>query len=282
MIKSGYGGESILGTRAARALAGFLELTEELMARSRELNLIELFDSIIERSGYRDYIMGAVDGEERWENILELRGVAEQYRDLKPGEGSAAFLEGVTLVSDVDGYNKSVDAVTLITLHQAKGLEFPVVFMVGMEEGILPHIRSFDDPAQMEEERRLCYVGVTRAKRKVYLVRAFRRTLMGSSMAGVPSRFLKDIPSHLLTTTDFWQGENGGVPAGIYSWDYSPVTRVDVVELRDGDHVRHDRFGEGVVVSCQRVKDDTEVVVAFSEAGVKRLSLNFARLEKVK
>jgi len=281
VTKTGEDGESMFGARAARALVGFLELMEGLIAQSRGVNLVDLFDLIIKRTGYRNYVVGAVDGEERWENVLELRGVAEQYRDLKPDEGLAAFLEGVALVSDVDGYNGSVDAVTLITLHQAKGLEFPVVFMVGMEEGILPHIKSFDDPDRVEEERRLCYVGVTRAKRKVYLVRAFRRTLMGSSMAGVPSRFLQDIPSHLITTSDFWQGERDHVPAGIYSWDYSPAPSVDMLELRDGDRVRHDRFGEGVVVSCQRMKDDIEVVVAFDEAGVKRLSLNFARLEKV-
>jgi len=192
--KDSEGHQPPFSSRITSALAGFRDVMEEFMARSRELNLVDLFDLVVERSGYRQYILNGVDGEERWENILELRTVAREYRHLNPPEGLAAFLEGVTLVSDVDGLDETVDTVTLITLHQAKGLEFPVVFIVGMEDGILPHFKSFDDPTQMEEERRLCYVGVTRAKQKVYLVRAFRRSLMGRSGVSQPSRFLEDVP----------------------------------------------------------------------------------------
>jgi len=134
--------------RTTRVLSVFYEPMKEIIIRSRELNLVELFDMVVKKTGYREYIKNAVDGEERWENVLELRTVARQYADLEPVEGLSAFLEGVTLVSDVDTYNESMGAVTLITLHQAKGLEFPVVFIVGLEEGILPHIRSFDDPAR--------------------------------------------------------------------------------------------------------------------------------------
>jgi DNA helicase-2/ATP-dependent DNA helicase PcrA len=225
--------------------------------------------------------MNTPDGEERWENVLELGTVARQYRDFKPGEGLAAFLEGVTLVSDVDGFDEAVDAATLITLHQAKGLEFPVVFIVGLEEGILPHFRSFDDPGQMEEERRLCYVGVTRAKERVYLVRAFRRSLMGGSTVNSPSRFLKDIPSHLVTGADLWRGEQSQLAAGAYSWDSTATFNIDLPELKAGDQVFHSQFGQGTVVSCHPVKDDSEVVVAFPGMGVKKLLLSFAQLEKV-
>ena len=267
--------------RTTRALAGFVNMMEGFKARSRELNLVDLFDLVIESSGYREYILSGMDGEERWENILELRTVTQEYGDLKPAEGLAAFLEGVTLVSDVDGLNESVDAVTLITLHQAKGLEFPVVFIVGMEDGILPHIRSFDDPEQMEEERRLCYVGVTRAKKKVYLVRAFRRSLMGSSAINRPSRFLQDIPPHLLSGGSLWQGEDSQIATAMYSWNKAPATRLAIPELSAGDHVHHAQFGDGIVVSCRPVKDDAEVVVAFDGAGIKKLLLSFARLEKV-
>ena len=126
--------------------------------------------------------------------------MAQEYKDLPPEQGLSAFLEGVALVSDVDDLPEKNDTVTLITLHQAKGLEFPVVFIVGMEDGILPHYRSIDDPAQLEEERRLCYVGITRAQKRVYLVRAFRRHLMGASAVNKPSRFLKDIPKELIST----------------------------------------------------------------------------------
>jgi DNA helicase-2/ATP-dependent DNA helicase PcrA len=173
-----------------------------------------------------------------------------------------------------------VDAATLITLHQAKGLEFPVVFIIGMEEGVLPHFRSLDEPEQMEEERRLCYVGITRAKQKVYLVRAFRRSLMGSSKANSPSRFLDDIPAHLVSSPGSWRGEESQISRAIYSWNRATAP-VPGPELKSGDHVHHPQFGNGVVVSSQPVRDDEEVVVAFSGLGVKKLLLSFARLEKV-
>ena len=267
-------------SRITRALTNFLNLIEEFVARSRELNLTDLLDLVVERSGYKEYISSQPDGEERWENILELRTVAQQYNDLKPPDGLAAFLEGVTLVSDVDGLDETVDAVTLITLHQAKGLEFPVVFIVGMEDGILPHFKSFDDPAQMEEERRLCYVGITRAKQRVYLVRAFRRSFRGSSTVNKPSRFLEDIPQHLVSGAGLWQGEDSQITASVYSWNKASAPRVITPELKAGDHVHHAQFGDGVVVSCKPVKDDTEVRVVFDREGLKKLSLNFANLEK--
>jgi len=275
--------EHQLNSRITKALAGFLGLIQEFIARSQELNLPDLFDLVVGRTGYKEYILSGKDEEERWENVLELRTVAQDYRDLKPGEGLADFLEGVTLVSDVDGLDEAVDAVTLVTLHQAKGLEFPMVFIVGTEDGILPHFKSLADPEQLEEERRLCYVGITRAKQRVYLVYAFRRSLMGSSTVNKPSRFLKDIPQHLITPSYLWQGEESQVMPALYSWNRTPVPSFDTPELKAGDHVRHAQFGDGVVVSCQPVKDDKEVVVAFtSGAGVKKLLLSFAKLEKVK
>ena len=187
-----------------RVLADFFKMMEEFSGRSHQINLVELFDAVVERSGYKAYILNMPDGEERWENVLELRGVAQEYRDLPPPEGLSVFLEGVTLVSDVDSLEEGASAVTLITLLQAKGLEFPVVFIVGMEDGLLPHFRSLDDPTQMEEERRLCYVGVTRAKKKLYLARAFRRTLMGRSMVTEPSRFLNEIPKDKIANGGGW------------------------------------------------------------------------------
>jgi len=272
--------QSSFSSRSSRALAGFLGLMQEFIARSQELSLVDLFDLVVNRIGYEEYLLSGPDGEERWDNILELRTVAQQYRDLKPPEGLAAFLEGVTLVSDVDGLDESVAGVTLITLHQAKGLEFPVVFIVGMEDGILPHIRSFDDPEQMEEERRLCYVGVTRAKQKVYLVRAFRRSLMGSSTVNRPSRFLQDIPPHLVTGGGLWQGEERQIAEAVYSRNKASAPSVAGLELKDGDRVYHPQFGDGVVVSCKTVKDDVEAVVVFKAAGIKKLLLSFANLEK--
>ncbi len=153
------GAELPFSARTVKVLAGFAVMMERFIEKSRELNMVELFDLVVEKSGYKKYLTGLLDGEERWENILELRGVAQDYRDLTPAEGLAAFLEGVALVSDVDSLEEKADTVTLITLHQAKGLEFPVVFIVGMEDGILPHFKSIDDPAQLEEERRLMLRG---------------------------------------------------------------------------------------------------------------------------
>ena len=278
--------------RATRLLADFWMMLEGLIAKSRELDLVELFDTVVESSGYQRYIMSGDDGEERWDNILELRGVAQEYRYLKSTEGLITFLEGVALVSDIDSLDETTDRVTLITLHQAKGLEFPVVFIVGMEERLLPHVRSFDDPAQMEEERRLCYVGITRAKQRLYLVRSFRRTLMGSSNVNKPSRFLEDIPGHLTSTPGWWQEGTDKVAEAVYSWDPStvtaaggPTTQPDnspaPPQLKAGDHVSHTQFGEGVVVSCKKVRNDSEVVVAFIDQGVKRLLLSLAGLKKV-
>jgi DNA helicase-2/ATP-dependent DNA helicase PcrA len=262
-------------------LTNFLNLIEEFIVRSRELNLTDLLDLVVERSGYKEYISSQTDGEERWENILELRTVAQQYNDLNPADGLAALLEGVTLVSDVDGLDTTLDAVTLITLHQAKGLEFPVVFIVGMEDGILPHFKSFDDPAQIEEERRLCYVGITRAKQRVYLVRAFRRSLMGSSTVNKPSRFLNDIPQHLVSAGGWWQGEENQIAEAMYFWNKAPAPGATVLELKDGDHVRHAQFGDGIVVSCRSVNGDAEVEVVFDMVGLKKLLLSFAQLEKI-
>jgi len=133
----------------------------------------------------------------------------------------------------------------------------------------------------MEEERRLCYVGITRAKRRVYLVRAFRRSLMGSSTVNRPSRFLEDIPQHLISGGGWWQGEESRIAEAMYSWNKAPEPGSTTPELKAGDHVHHPQFGDGVVVSTKPVKDDEEVMVVFRGAGIKKLLLSFARLEKV-
>ncbi|MGD1118622.1 MAG: UvrD-helicase domain-containing protein [Dehalococcoidales bacterium] len=267
--------------RTVKALAGFAVMLENFIEKSKEIKLVQLFDAVVEKSGYKQYITGLVDGEERWENVLELRGVAQDYKDLPPGEGLTGFLEGVALVSDVDSLAEKAETVTLITLHQAKGLEFPVVFIIGMEEGILPHYKSIDDPAQLEEERRLCYVGITRAKQKVYLVRAFRRHLMGSSAVNKPSRFLLDIPENLMTRGGSLVAEDEWSAPTIEAQEERLKRPEDLPEFKAGDHVKHEQFGEGVVVNYHKTRNDAEVTVAFEGAGVKRFLLSFAKIEKV-
>ena len=266
-----------LSSRSSQALGNFLNMLDELIAKGGELSLVDLLDLVLERTGYKKYTLEGADGEERWDNILELRTVAAGYRDLEPRESLAAFLEEVALVSDVDELDEKVDAVTLITLHQAKGLEFPVVFIVGMEEGVLPHFRSLPDPEQMEEERRLCYVGITRAKDKVYLVYTLRRSLMGSSAHNPPSRFLKDIPSNLLTspTAQATEALRRSTTSAVSPSPSKPA-------LKAGEHVSHDIFGEGIVVSCTASGGDQEVTVAFKgEAGIKKFLLSLAPLQKL-
>jgi DNA helicase-2/ATP-dependent DNA helicase PcrA len=271
-----------LPSRIVRALAGFDALMAELAARSHELSLSGLLDEIVEHTGYRKYILDKENGEERWENIMELRNVASEYNGLDTGEALTVFLEKVSLVSDIDELDDKADAVTLITLHQAKGLEFPVVFIVGLEEGILPHRKSFDDPEQMEEERRLCYVGITRAKKRLYLLRSYRRSLFGGSTANPPSRFLQDISSRLTSPRGLWEESPTPVASPPFNRDPQPSPRpLSTLTLKVGDHVRHSKFGPGIVMNCNPTKDDQELTVVFEEAGVKKLLASLAPLEKI-
>ena len=287
-----------LQPRAAGALLSFLELLNGLIEEARTRTPAELMQSVADKIEYHRYLLdefreeredGITGGELRWENVQQLITLAAQYDGMEPEAALPQLLEDVALVSDVDEYEEQADAVTLITLHAAKGLEFPVVFMVGLEEGVLPHIRSFDDPNQLEEERRLAYVGITRAKEKLYLVRAFRRFFMGSSQHHPPSRFLRDLPEHLSDARGL-AGENGGGERGpslgrLRRDGYAtraarPAVPSDAA-FAAGDHVHHARFGGGVVVSCVITPNDQEVTVAFKAgAGVKKLLLSYAPLEK--
>ena len=288
--KDGQKDDSPFASRPARALLDFQDLIKGLASEGETLDLIELIDLVLERTGYKRHLLEEAErGEERLENIQEFRNTARDFLHLGGREALTAFLENVSLVSDVDNLEERPDAITLITLHQAKGLEFPVVFIVGMEEGLLPHMRSIDsgDPAELEEERRLCYVGMTRAKERLYLLRAFRRGFRGGSEPSKPSRYLADIPQELIvaprketteaTASTNWRAKlvHAQSPDGDGA---QPVTP----SLATGDKVRHTSFGNGIVMSCKVSGDDFEVTVAFKEGhGVKRLLLSFAPLEKV-
>ena len=271
------------GGRPNRALARFLHIINTLMEYGSSLPVEELIDAVLERTGYGEHLRAEGEpGLERLENIRELRATAREFQPMDPDERLSAFLEGVALVSDVDTLDESGDAITLITLHQAKGLEFPVVFIVGLEEGLLPHSRSIDDPEQLEEERRLFYVGMTRAREKLYLTRAFRRGFWGNSSAVRPSRFLGDVPQRLIASMTM-AGEKVAAPekaaGGLGAGNGAAGIKQP---LKDGDRVRHFKFGEGVVVSCIPTGQDYEVTVAFKgESGIKKLLHSFAPLEKV-
>ena len=287
--------------KAATSFADFAVTLEKLIELSKREKVVDLVDRVVEDTGFRNFIQNSDDSpQERWENIMELRATAQEFNAEAPPDGLATLLERLSLVADMDNYEDADDSITLITLHQAKGLEFPVVFMVGMEEGLLPHSRSLDDEDQLEEERRLCYVGMTRAEKRLYLTRAFRRSIFGATRAGEGSRFLRDIPAELITSGS---GPTKGSASGTSrsfgkpgeskrpSWNTwqapTPVINRGKPEsarptLSVGDSVRHNAFGEGVVTSVDVTAADTEVTIEF-EGGVgqKRLLLSFAPLEKI-
>jgi DNA helicase-2/ATP-dependent DNA helicase PcrA len=191
-----------LTPRARASLAAFAELMRDLMTLAQAEPPSAVFDAVAEKSGLRESIVdGTEQGDERWANVAELRNHAAEFDEIAAPEGLARFLEEVALVSDQDTLEDRTDRVTLITLHAAKGLEFPVVFMVGLEEGLLPHKRALEDDRELEEERRLAYVGMTRAKDRLYLVHAHHRSTYGMGTASEPSRFLSELPEELLSSS---------------------------------------------------------------------------------
>jgi len=271
--------DGLFSSRVTSTLVGFVNMIDKLIEERHVVGLVKLLDDMLLCTAYKEYLNRGGDGDERWENVMELRSVATEYDSDNSTETLVAFLEKVSLVADADDLDDSTGAVTLVTLHQAKGLEFPVVFIVGLEEGILPHSRSLDDPGEMEEERRLCYVGITRAKEKLYLLRTHRRTLFGKGSANRASRFLRDISPHLTTTIGLWKLPS--ISPAIGTHDSPEHYSNDILELKVGDWVCHSKFGDGVVKDCINDRGDKVVTVAFEQVGAKRLMLSLAPLEKI-
>ncbi|MDE2841915.1 MAG: UvrD-helicase domain-containing protein [Chloroflexota bacterium] len=281
-----------LASRAYTAVSRFGDLMIRMEELKDKLPISDLIKLLVDEAGLEAHIRRTDNNpEERMENILEFMALAAEHESDSPENDLAAFLERASLVSDVDNLEESEDTLTLITLHQAKGLEFPVVFIVGLEEGLLPHSRSMDSNEDMEEERRLCYVGITRAQERLYLVRAFQRAMWGRSASTLPSRFLDEIPQKLLTYARAPGARTVQTVSHRTSYDRSLTTWDRGVTGEEapgpdyipavGDQVKHDKFGQGEVVQCEQWGNDYEVSVCFDGGELRRLLLSFAGLEKV-
>jgi DNA helicase-2/ATP-dependent DNA helicase PcrA len=260
------------------------------------LRVADLVEQIWERTGYLRELQaeGTIEALGREENVRELRSVAQGVAEESPDaaeageEGLRAFLDAVTLVNDQDQVTDGEGAVTLMTLHTAKGLEFPLVVLTGMEDGVFPHVRSLGANDELEEERRLCYVGMTRAEERLVLTHADRRTLWGGVAYNPPSRFLDELPEELVerrgtpsvasstrtgsaspSTTSAWRGRGSGERADDEHEGFRP-----------GDSVLHPRFGRGRVTAVSPAGDDQEVSVNFEDIGMKHLMLAYAALVK--
>jgi len=264
----------------SRRTLGTLKAFGDLLAgwRAAGLSPLELLDRIIGDVDYRPYIDdGSDEGYSRWENVLELRRLAAEQSE----SNLEIFLEQIALVADQDTLDEQSNVPTLLTLHAAKGLEFPVVFLVGLNDGVLPHNRSFDDPEAMMEERRLLYVGITRAKNHLHLTYARQRYIYGYPEYAEPSRFLADIPPTLLDDGKPQRGTGKRTPRGARQTrgESAPPQSTSVPRYQVGQRVIHPNFGEGLVLNTRMDGEDEILDVFFEDVGLKRLVAALANLE---
>ena len=265
---------AVLSPRALGAIRGFLDVMDRLEAAAAEgTGPAKMVEAAFTVSGYFAELDAerTVEAESRKENLKELVGVGAEFQARFPDAGLAEFVEQVALVSEQDEYDETAGSVSLMTMHNAKGLEFEVVFLVGMEDGVFPHYRSMTDTGELEEERRLAYVGITRAKRRLYLTHAWSRSLFGASSYNPPSRFLGEIPTELV--------EDLGDEATAEKREAREAAAIPDVSA--GDTVLHDVFGEGVVVAISGSGRDVEAIVRFEDEGEKHLLLAYAPLKRV-
>ena len=285
---------SLLSKRATTALKDFIIIYNKLLKQTEIQEPFELINSIITLTSYDDYLRNDEDGSERLENINELKSSAEEFSvnvDKNPKESLIEFIETASLNTNLDNMNESFEAVTLITLHQAKGLEYEKVFIVGMEEGLLPHSRSLESEDEIEEERRLCYVGITRAKNELYLSASSRRRFQGVYGNAIKSRFLEEIPKDVILTNS---GRNFSQNKTHWKSNYikqNIITEDDFddnidqpeININKGDKVSHKTFGEGILISYKPLFMDIELTVKFEEpTGMKKIMKNKAPIKITK
>ncbi len=286
-----------VSAKAANALDGFGAMIENLTNMQDYLSITELTEEILEKTEYREMLKAekSIEAQSRLENIDEFLSVTKNFEQKSEDKSLVAFLTDLALIADIDQLDQKEeesggkDAVTLMTLHAAKGLEFPVVFLMGMEEGVFPHSRSLMEEAEMEEERRLAYVGITRAEEELYLTNAKMRTLFGRTNMNPESRFIREIPGDLLENLNEKktprmqpgrkvQPKRGPVSRPV---SYANKTGGDSLSWAVGDKAGHKKWGTGTVVSVKGEGESTELDIAFpSPVGVKRLLAAFAPIEK--
>ncbi|HEY3413369.1 MAG TPA: UvrD-helicase domain-containing protein [Armatimonadota bacterium] len=284
--------------RTRTAIGSFVSVIRSLQQDAETMDVHDLVLRALDTTGYLTWLKEDKTAESgaRVENLQELVTVTQEFQQRSDDASLRAFLEGISLMSDIDETVDEDDAVILMTLHSAKGLEFPVVFLVGMEEGLFPHMRSLDDPAGLEEERRLAYVGMTRAREELFLTYAYSRQVFGATQNNAVSRFIRDVPTELLdnarpdaTMPAPWSGAPRTGPS---LWEQmknrnvtGPATRTvrppSNSPYRVGQKVKHAKFGTGIVVAAQGEGDEAQVTVAFPDAGIRKLMLAYAKLETV-
>lgn len=306
-------------TRVYTNAKTFIDVIEDLISKKDEYTITELIKHTLKETGYTKALEdeNSIEAKNRIENLEEFLTVAVQFEDEEAENDLSSFLEGITLSSDIDGMDDEEESITLMTLHSAKGLEFPVVFLVGMEEGIFPGYKSIGEPKELEEERRLCYVGITRAKNNLYLTCSRQRTMFGSTSCNPVSRFIKEIPEEMmLGAEELEEKPKNSFADSNYEWSYGGTTKsykvdipktkqepsfafrsaesflaklnnknneqnVDLSKYKEGQRIYHKRFGEGNISKIEPEGDDLKLDIQFDKAGHKRLMAKFANLEVI-
>lgn len=280
-------------SRAAAKLIKFTELIDGLIEayNSGDYSLAELYELVLEHTNYREYLkVEKDDHESRIENIEELKSnIVNFEQDYNEEASLSNFLEEISLQTDIDNYDPDADCAVMMTMHSAKGLEFPVVFIPGMEEGVFPSVSTIMNPQELSEERRLAYVGITRAKEKLYLIRASERMLFGSTTRNRESRFATEIPTKLIEKTGFERSNQFAVSPATQQtkMNFNPFakkstnTQSNSTKYSVGDMVLHKVFGKGMITSAEPMGSDTMLEVAFDKVGTKTLMANFSKMEKI-
>jgi DNA helicase-2/ATP-dependent DNA helicase PcrA len=270
----------ILSSGPKKNVKSFLNLITDINNKSKTFSVEEIITYIIDKTNYKNYLLGSLTNpEERLENIEELVSSINNFESENEEDKINLFLESVSLINDVDHLNDEQDKLTLITLHQSKGLEFDSVFLTGLEDGTLPHVLSFESDSEMEEERRLMYVGITRAKRRLYLSRVFKRGGWGKSEVKEPSRFLFDIPNELIVGHQV--NINKEIKNQIIKKKETKIEN-NLPSLTAGDKVKHPHFGNGIIIQIEDSKDDFELTIAFDEnKGIKKFLYTMSGIVKL-